>query len=627
MNIIIPLGGIGQRFKNEDYTQPKSLIKIFGKPMIFWVLDNLNINKDDNVIIIYNKELEKYNFEQIINEKYNIKCIKLEKQTGGATETIMYGLKSLDDKTRNRNTVCLDGDTFYKCDILEMYRNNPGNRVFSFKTDYKEPVYSYVKVDDNLNISEIAEKVKISNYANTGCYCFENGNELLYYIKLVLTLGIQQKNEYYTSCVIDTMLKDKKSFKSIVIEEKNICVLGTPLQVRIFLNNEYNMSQKYRFCFDLDNTLVTRPQIDGNYATVRPINRNIQFIRFLKSLGHYIIIFTARRMRTHKGNVGKIMKDVGRITINTLDNYNIPYDELVFGKPYAHFYIDDLAISAHLNLEKELGFYYKTKIEERDFHEVELKENIVIKKSTSKTMSISGEIYWYLNIPDNIIHYFPKLINHEENKLVIEKINGISLSILFINGCLNNELLRKLLTSINNIHNSMKLNDDKSIYLNYSKKIKKRYESYFYQQYPKSKEIYAKLINYFNNYEDNEMGETSVIHGDPVFTNILLDKNCEFKFIDMRGKLGDKLTIVGDKYYDLGKIYQSLIGYDLILLDKEVDEKYQNDLINYFVSLFTKEEMEKIKYVCASLLFTLIPLHANDKCDDYYNLILKYNLI
>ena len=41
MNIIIPLGGKGERFKNKGYEQPKPLIPIFNKPMIFYVLDNL----------------------------------------------------------------------------------------------------------------------------------------------------------------------------------------------------------------------------------------------------------------------------------------------------------------------------------------------------------------------------------------------------------------------------------------------------------------------------------------------------------------------------------------------------------------------------------------------------------
>ena len=35
MNIIIPLGGKGERFKNEGYKLPKPLIKIFDKEIIY----------------------------------------------------------------------------------------------------------------------------------------------------------------------------------------------------------------------------------------------------------------------------------------------------------------------------------------------------------------------------------------------------------------------------------------------------------------------------------------------------------------------------------------------------------------------------------------------------------------
>ena len=93
----------------------------------------------------------------------------------------------------------------------------------------------------------------------------------------------------------------------------------------------------------------------------------------------------------------------------------------------------------------------------------------------------------------------------------------------------------------------------------------------------------------------------------------------------MRGKLGDKETIYGDYLYDWAKLYQSLLGYDLILQDKEVPINYKKSLIecfeNYFVELFSIEEFNELKIITNSLLFTLIPLHDNDKCEKYYNII------
>jgi NDP-sugar pyrophosphorylase family protein len=63
MFIIIPLGGTGERFKKEGYDTPKALIKIFNKPILYYLLDNLQLKNIDFIYIPYNKEYQEYNFE------------------------------------------------------------------------------------------------------------------------------------------------------------------------------------------------------------------------------------------------------------------------------------------------------------------------------------------------------------------------------------------------------------------------------------------------------------------------------------------------------------------------------------------------------------------------------------
>ena len=58
------------------------------------------------------------------------------------------------------------------------------------------------------------------------------------------------------------------------------------------------------------------------------IKRNIEYLRYLKSFDHTIIIYTARRMKTYNGNIGKLMADIGKITFDTLEKFSIPYDEI-----------------------------------------------------------------------------------------------------------------------------------------------------------------------------------------------------------------------------------------------------------------------------------------------------------
>ena len=93
----------------------------------------------------------------------------------------------------------------------------------------------------------------------------------------------------------------------------------------------------------------------------------------------------------------------------------------------------------------------------------------------------------------------------------------------------------------------------------------------------------------------------------------------------MRGKNGENLTIYGDFLYDWAKLYQSLIGYDKILMGKKINKNYEDNMINafetYFIELYSNEYLNKLKVITKSLLFSLIPLHDNKLCDEYYNLI------
>ena len=50
MIILVPLGGSGSRFKKKGYKLPKALINVSGKPIIFWLLDNLKININNGAL-------------------------------------------------------------------------------------------------------------------------------------------------------------------------------------------------------------------------------------------------------------------------------------------------------------------------------------------------------------------------------------------------------------------------------------------------------------------------------------------------------------------------------------------------------------------------------------------------
>lgn len=611
MNVIIPIGGVGQRFKDEGYLYPKPLINVLGKSMIYRVIENLNLSQDDTLYITYNNQLKEYNFEDLINfwfPEKNIKFVSLNHLTRGASETILSCLNEIPNKKLDEEFLILDCDTFYEEDIISYYKTSPNkNLIFYFQDTSLKPLFSYIELENDQVVS-IKEKEKISNNANTGAYGFSSGHLLKKYITEILHLN----QELYISYVYDKMLAQGEVIYGFNVN-KFSCV-GTPLQLQVYCNQNKHNSNPLRICFDFDNTLVSYPTIKGDYSSVKPITKNIKFLKLLKSLGHTIIIYTARRMRTHGGNVGKVVADISEVTLDTLKRFNIPYDEIYFGKPYANFYIDDLAVNPYISLSQSLGIF-EAHTTPRDFNKVEYKEDKVV-----KTTSNLGEVFWYQNIPKSVTQYFPKVYDTKENIITMENVKGVSFSYSYINKTLKLSDLDNLMATLSQIHKSTPPSK-KNLYSNYIPKLSQRYTTYqsFYSNIPGSKLLYKTINKKLSSYKNAIPG---VIHGDPVFTNILQTKQ-GIKFIDMRGKLGDELSILGDIYYDYAKVYQSLIGYDFILNDLEIDNVYISDFVTHFESYFTPKEVTHIKILTSSLLFTLLPLHnlTNKDTVKYFNLI------
>jgi capsule biosynthesis phosphatase len=128
-----------------------------------------------------------------------------------------------------------------------------------------------------------------------------------------------------------------------------------------------------RVTVDLDGTICETKGPNQTYAEVSPLPGAIESLKDFKSRGYYIIIHTARNMATYNNNLGAIIKNQAGIVTDWLKKYEIPYDELLFGKPNVDVVIDDKALRYRsweqvrkdiLEIEKQL---YPNKLNNPDF--------------------------------------------------------------------------------------------------------------------------------------------------------------------------------------------------------------------------------------------------------------------
>ena len=606
---VIPLGGCGQRFQDNGYTRPKALIPLYGRPILFYLLDNIPAGK---LLLVLHKDYEDYNMHAMIEKEYKHKFIltivMLTHETRGAAETLLYGLENV---VEDGPVLCMDGDTFYdnKINIQQLWQNK--NCVFVFKDKSVQPIYSYVTLNENGHITDIKEKNKISDFACLGAYGFASIHKFCKVCESVIKSEKMFKNEFFTSVVISTMIEDGEIFETRCIEEEHVKCVGTPLQLRLQSLETVN-TKPMRFCFDIDETLLI---CDSNCTFSKKINKNIEFLKHLYSHGHTIILHTARCMETHAGNQGSILAEIGEKTFAMLREADIPYHEIYFGKPHADFYIDDLAVNAYHDLQKETGFYFNS-INPRDFHSLHKSECKTIKKYGN---GLKSQILYYMKIPTSVQYLFPRLISVDEEYkwYEMELIRGLPLSGLFVSEVMTCEHLSLLMDKLKELHRiDVRHSEDLNVYNNYIPKLEERYSKHrnLYDNLENSQSCFQKIKSGLDEYvaecATKRLPFVGMIHGDAVLTNILLQKNDKLKFIDMRGHINGKDTIIGDINYDFAKVYQSLVGYDEIILGINVSNEYRRQLLDHFEQLISPETKKYMPILTASLLFTLIPLHT-----------------
>lgn len=99
--------------------------------------------------------------------------------------------------------------------------------------------------------------------------------------------------------------------------------------------------------FDIDGTICPIKNKNEDYLDLIPYSNMIEKIKELKKKGYKIILFTARNMRTYNGDLELILNNTKPILEEWLQKWEIPYDELIFGKPWPGpngFYVDDRTI-------------------------------------------------------------------------------------------------------------------------------------------------------------------------------------------------------------------------------------------------------------------------------------------
>jgi capsule biosynthesis phosphatase len=107
------------------------------------------------------------------------------------------------------------------------------------------------------------------------------------------------------------------------------------------------MYKDYSFVFDIDGTICPIKRKDEKYEDLIPYPEIVEKLKCYKENGAKIVLYTSRNMNSYNGNIGLINKNTAVILLEWLKKWEIPYDEIVYGKVWpGHkgFYVDDRTV-------------------------------------------------------------------------------------------------------------------------------------------------------------------------------------------------------------------------------------------------------------------------------------------
>lgn len=224
LNIVLTMAGAGSRFAKAGYTLPKPLIPAFGEPMYRHAVRSLPLHLAKRLIFIIRRDADAAALRADIDAtfgQYHPRIIEIDALTRGQAETFLYAEPEL---AFHYPTLVHNADSAYVGgDFEALYRECDG-ALMTF--DAHEDRWSYAGVDAAGHVTEVREKVVISNHASTGTYFFRSTTQLMELIRKAIAGNETEKGEFYIGPLYNKMIAAGQIILPIPVER--FISFGTP---------------------------------------------------------------------------------------------------------------------------------------------------------------------------------------------------------------------------------------------------------------------------------------------------------------------------------------------------------------------------------------------------------------
>lgn len=239
LNIVIPMAGRGQRFRDQGYDLPKPLIPVHGRPMIELVIANLRPSRPHRFLFLCLAEhLAGYELgERLAAWAPGAVVIPVERVTQGAACTVLLAREHIDSDDSLMIANCdqwIDTDI----DAYLAVQDAPGVDGLIMTMDDDDPKWSFVGFTPDGRVDRLVEKQPISRAATVGIYNFRRGRDFVAAADAMIAAELRVNGEFYVAPVYNQMIAQGATLAvhSIGSVDHGMYGLGIPADLERFLS-------------------------------------------------------------------------------------------------------------------------------------------------------------------------------------------------------------------------------------------------------------------------------------------------------------------------------------------------------------------------------------------------------
>jgi NDP-sugar pyrophosphorylase family protein len=228
LNIVMPMAGLGSRFREAGFKVPKPLIDVRGRPMYAWATESLPLEKSSRLIfILLATQPEFPDLQRDIEQryaKYKPIVLTVPELTAGQAITV---LRARDLINKDEPLLIHNADTAF--DIAPQWIENAvaenlDGALLVFPSQEKR--WSFSRENPAGFVTEVREKEVVSPWASTGTYWFRRGADFVRVAESRFNSGKREASEFYVGPLYNDLIAQGAKVKNFEI--RKLYCFGTP---------------------------------------------------------------------------------------------------------------------------------------------------------------------------------------------------------------------------------------------------------------------------------------------------------------------------------------------------------------------------------------------------------------